>query len=685
VSRKFPSSMTLSVISLMIASVTGYAMLAHAGSSEQRDMGRDLYLQQCARCHQHDGTGIEGLYPSLRNAPSVFLDRNSAILGVLKGRSKPTRANAPIMPNHGYLGNETIAATLTYLLQTWGPGGNPYTAEEVARQRLKLLTEHSGHYPAMPDQSPLATMGAVQYITSLGPPMSVVEFDRARQLYYGHCTGCHGVLREGTAGNPLTPQLMRMRGTEYLQTAINYGSSTGMPNWGTSEDLGPEDINLLARFLQHPVPQAPDMTEADIRNTWQLYSPEADRPTSPQHNYAIDDLFVITLHDVAKIAIIHGPSRHLIATVATGRAPHRVRASASGRYLYVICRDGSLTLIDLFAATPQRVAEVRVGFEARAVGASRYPGYADSYVLAGAYWPPQLVLLDGKSLEPIKLISTRGRSADGARYHPEPRVTDIAGSYAHPEFIAHIKETGRTYLFPYYKTDKLRVLDIAATLEPRAGNFSTDHRYYLTPTDTNAVSVLDTYTQQIAAEIPAQVFGANSGTSYRDPEFGPVWTTTTLLTDELISIGTDPEHHANFAWKVVRTLTAAGSGAMFVASHPASSNIWADTPLNGDSTISQSVAVFNRSDLATGFRSVPVADMANLGPGPKRVLKPTFDSSGKEVWLVVWNPQDLNSAIVVLDDRNLQPLAVINDPRIVTPTRIYSMAELRGYSAKEDL
>ena len=55
--------------------------------------------------------------------------------------------------------------------------------------------------------------------------MSIAEFDRARELYYARCTGCHSMLREGTAGSPLTPQLMRDRGTEYLQTVINYGSS----------------------------------------------------------------------------------------------------------------------------------------------------------------------------------------------------------------------------------------------------------------------------------------------------------------------------------------------------------------------------------------------------------------------------------------------------------------------------
>jgi len=153
-----------------------------------------------------------------------------------------------------------------------------------------------------------------------------------------------------------------------------------------------------------------------------------------------------------------------------------------------------------------------------------------------------------------------------------------------------------------------------------------------------------------------------------------------MLTDELVSIGTDPDAHAEFAWRKVRTLKSAGSGSMFLASHPDSSHIWADTPLNADAGISQSVAVFNRRNLEAGYTTLPIAEIADLGDGPKRVLQPTFDRTGKEVWMVVWNPQDLNSAVVVIDDHNLQPLAVIDGPEITTPTRIYSVAALRGHS-----
>ena len=61
--------------------------------------------------------------------------------------------------------------------------------------------------------------------------MSIEDFDAAQRIYDGRCTGCHGVLRHGTSGSPLTPELMRERGTEYIKAVIHYGSSAGMPGW----------------------------------------------------------------------------------------------------------------------------------------------------------------------------------------------------------------------------------------------------------------------------------------------------------------------------------------------------------------------------------------------------------------------------------------------------------------------
>ena len=110
-------------------------------------------------------------------------------------------------------------------------------------------------------------------------------------------------------------------------------------------------------------------------------------------------------------------------------------------------------MIDMWMDPPAIVAEIKVGLEARSVETSKYKGYEDKYAIAGAYWPPQYVVMDGDTLEPLKIVSTRGMTVDTQEYHPEPRVAAIVASHEHPEFIVNVKETGHILLVDYSNID----------------------------------------------------------------------------------------------------------------------------------------------------------------------------------------------------------------------------------------
>jgi len=101
---------------------------------------------------------------------------------------------------------------------------------------------------------------------------------------------------------------------------------------------------------------------------------------------------------------------------------HISRLSSSGRYIYTIGRDARINLIDLWMQTPDTVAQIKVGLEARSVETAKYKGWEDKYAIAGTYWPPQFVIMEGDTLEPLKVVSTRGMTVDTQEYHPEPRV-----------------------------------------------------------------------------------------------------------------------------------------------------------------------------------------------------------------------------------------------------------------------
>jgi nitrite reductase (NO-forming)/hydroxylamine reductase len=124
----------------------------------------------------------------------------------------------------------------------------------------------------------------------------------------------------------------------------------------------------------------------------------------------------VTLRDSGEIALINGATKKIEHIIKTGYAVHISRVSASGRYLFAIGRDAKINLIDLWMDPPQSVPEIKIGAEARSVETSKYKGYEDKYAIAGAYWPPQYVIMDGATLEPFNVVSTRGMTYDTNEY-----------------------------------------------------------------------------------------------------------------------------------------------------------------------------------------------------------------------------------------------------------------------------
>jgi nitrite reductase (NO-forming)/hydroxylamine reductase len=319
---------------------------------------------------------------------------------------------------------------------------------------------------------------------------------------------------------------------------------------------------------------------------------------------------------------------------------------------------------------PQIVSEIKIGLEARSVETSKYHGYEDKLAIAGAYWPPQYVIMDGDTLEPKKIMSTRGMTVDTQEYHPEPRVAAIVASHEHPEFIVNVKETGHVLLVNYEDVDNLTVTDIEAAKFLHDGGWDRTKRYFLTAANqSNKIAVIDSRDRELTALIDVEkIPHPGRGANIIDPEFGPVWITSALGNADITFIGTDPEGNPDHAWKVVRTLQGMGGGSLFIKSHPNSENLWVDAPLNPDEKFSQSIAVFDINNLEAGFEVLPIGAWAELGEGPKRIVQPEYNKAGDEVWFSVWSGKEQESAIVIVDDKTRQLKNVIKGPEIVTPT-----------------
>ncbi|HQP66264.1 MAG TPA: cytochrome D1 domain-containing protein, partial [Quisquiliibacterium sp.] len=476
--------------------------------------------------------------------------------------------------------------------------------------------------------------------------------------------------RKGATGKPLTPDITMARGTEILKTFIKYGSPAGMPNWGTSGEMSDAEVDLMARYIQQVPPTPPEFGMEDMKKTWKVIIPPEKRPTRKMNNYDISNLFSVTLRDSGEVALIDGASKKIINIVKTGYAVHISRMSASGRYLYVIGRDAKINLIDLWMETPDNVAEIRVGLEARSVDTSKNKKYADKYAIAGSYWPPQYTIMNGDTLEPLKIQSTRGTTVDKQEYHPEPRVASIVATHDKPEFIVNVKETGKVLVVDYSDINNLKTTEIGAARFLHDGGWDVTKRYFLVAAnESNKIAVVDSKTSKLAALVEVgRIPHPGRGANFKDPKFGPVWATGHLGDETISLIGTDPKGNAKNAWKVVRTLKGQGGGNLFIKTHPKSTNLWVDTPLNPDAKISQSVAVFDIKNLDKPFEVLPIGEWAGVGEGAKRITQPEYNKAGDEVWFSVWSAKNQQSALVIVDDKTRKLKAVIKDPKLITPT-----------------
>ncbi|OZI17203.1 nitrite reductase [Bordetella genomosp. 7] len=519
------------------------------------------------------------------------------------------------------------------------------------------------------------------------PAMTAEEKEVAKQIYFERCAGCHGVLRKGATGKNLEPHWSKTEadgtkseggtlqlGTKRLENIIAFGTEGGMVNY--DDILSEQEINLMARYIQQTPDVPPEFSLQDMKDSWKLIVPVSERPKKQLNNVNLKNVFAITLRDAGKLALVDGDNHKIWKILDTGYAVHISRLSASGRYVYTVGRDGLTTIIDMWFEEPTTVATVRLGSDARSVDVSKFKGYEDKYLIGGTYWPPQYSIMDGETLEPIKIVSTRGQTVDGD-YHPEPRVASIVASLQKPEWVVNVKETGQIMLVDYTDLKNLKTTTIESAKFLHDGGWDASGRYFMVAANaSNKVAVADTKTGKLAALVDtAKIPHPGRGANFMHKQYGPVWATGHLGDDvvSLISTASEKPEHAKFKqhnWKVVQELKMPGAGNLFVKTHPKSRHFWADAPMNPEREIAESVYVFNLDDLSQPPARLNVAKDSGLPESKaiRRAVQPEYNEAGDEVWISLWGGKADQSAIVIYDDKTLKLKRVITDPAVITPT-----------------
>ena len=498
--------------------------------------------------------------------------------------------------------------------------------------------------------------------------LSDEDFAWAKQTFFERCAGCHGTLRKGATGPALTPDKTLEKGTVALSAIIFNGTPKGMPDWGKQGFFTQAQTDIMAKYLQNEPPSPPELSLEQMKESWKVFVAPEDRPTEPQTTRNWENFFSVTLRDAGQVAIIDGDTFEIVAKVDTGYAVHISRMSATGRYVYVIGRDGKLALVDLWMEVPTKVAEVQTCYDARSVEVSKYNGelgdFTDKYAIVGCYWPPHFTIMDGETLEPFKVVSVRSYTADTNTYVGDPRVASILASTYKPEWIVNVKETGQVWLVNYTDPMNPTIKMIGSALYLHDGGWDSTQRYFMVAANqSNKIVVVDALEGDLEAMVDTpEVPHPGRGANWIDPLYGPVWTTAHLSAASLIAIGTDPVGNPDSAWKVVRNIELPGAGSLFVKTHPNSKWVWVDFTLNSDEKLQRTVCVIAKADPTKVHKCWEVSDYG-------RAVHFEYNKDGTQVWVSVWGTADIpgqTGEIVIYDDATLEEIFRI--PDLITPT-----------------
>ncbi|MCP4223851.1 MAG: hypothetical protein GY773_10955, partial [Actinomycetia bacterium] len=156
------------------------------------------------------------------------------------------------------------------------------------------------------------------------------------------------------------------------------------------------------------------------------------------------------------------------------------------------------------------------------VDASKYKGYEDQLVIEGCYWPPQYVIFDGQTLEPLKVESVLGPTYDTNEPLEEVRVASIVASHFDPLWVVSLKESGFVGLVDYSQPDFPMVAKIPSERFLHDGGFDHNGRYFMVAANMrDQMVVVDLKTKEMVTKFKTGIKPhPGRGANWQDPEYG---------------------------------------------------------------------------------------------------------------------------------------------------------------------
>jgi nitrite reductase (NO-forming) / hydroxylamine reductase len=458
------------------------------------------------------------------------------------------------------------------------------------------------------------------------------------------CGGCHSADRRGGTGPALMPGRLTESDDFYRQVIHDGRPETVMTPWGST--LSDEEIEALVAYIKSPINAAASEWEMeDIAASRSVLVPDDQLAEKPSHSGDLSNLMLITEREARSIAVVDGNSFKLLGHIAASYRAHGYAFDpTSDRWVYNVGRDGWLFKIDLY--TLRAVTQVRVGFDSRGIAISD----DGRWLIVGNYMPATAVILKADTLEPVKVIETRGADPEGNEVDSRVCiVSDVSAEMVGPYFVIALKDAGQMWRIDWSQPDFpiAKVEQVGHILHD--GFLSPDNtRFYIASQTDNWMSVIDVPNWKLIAKI--------STGDKPHPGSGATWTWRGKTYGATVHAGEGKIAIWDLATDELVAEIPTGGPGLFIRTYEGDESypyVWADS-LFGEP--SNRIYVIDKDR----FEVVKVIDEG------KRTLHPEFTADGKYVYVADWD----DNKVRVYDAGTLERVAEIGD--ITTPSGLFN-------------
>jgi len=360
-----------------------------------------------------------------------------------------------------------------------------------------------------------------------------------KNLYERYCVSCHGDQREGISAPPLLPVFLRKLSDKRIKSIIkNSLPQTLMPKFGFLKD---EYIDLIVKYLRTPSKNI-EWSIEDIKKSYKKF----DFPKKDLKIKDIENVTLVVERGANKVWIME--NENILDKFDFVNVHGGLKYTMDGENFYVPTRDG---WVGHYSLKEGRLKDkVRACVNLRNVSLSRDA----KYLFATCLLPESVVVLDPKTLQPIKREKVDGKIS--ALYELYSKDEAIFSFRNKPKFV---KVDTKTLKFTYkdlkepiedFFIDPFEEFIIATTR--RGKNLS--------------VYDINTLKKVFNSKIDGMPHLFSATYWYRDGKF---YFATPHLRKPFVTVW------QMYDWKLIKKIDIGGDG-FFVKTHPASKYLWID-------------------------------------------------------------------------------------------------------------